>query len=322
MRNALFILICLMSGIVRSQDTFSICAFDPQTGEIGSAGATCIESSAVSAIIISDVIPGLGAVHTQSYWLAANQNYAHDLMLQGLSADDIIDSLVANDVEGDPSIRQYGVVRLDQGGQTAAYTGLNCFDYKNHILGPNYAIQGNILLGQQILDSMEARFINTEGDLACKLMAAMLGAKVIGADTRCEDNGTSSFSAFIRVANVDDDANDLNLDITVNTYSEGTEPIDSLLTLFQMSGGCNISRVDSPEKDNLVISSSDNNVRISTQEEIRLIEVMDLSGRLIYHVENTRETVHQIPKNVLQSGVLLFRIEAGGEVYSKTWLLE
>ena len=30
----------------------------------------------------------------------------------------------------------------------SSYTGQNCFDYKNHIIGDNYAIQGNILLGQ------------------------------------------------------------------------------------------------------------------------------------------------------------------------------
>ncbi|MDA8556722.1 DUF1028 domain-containing protein [bacterium] len=46
--------------------------------------------------------------------------------------------------------RQYGVVDYHNGSsRSAAFTGTSCFDYKNHILGPNYAIQGNILLGQQ-----------------------------------------------------------------------------------------------------------------------------------------------------------------------------
>ena len=43
-------------------DTFSIVAVDLETGEVGSAGASCISGS----IIISDVHPGLGAIHTQS----------------------------------------------------------------------------------------------------------------------------------------------------------------------------------------------------------------------------------------------------------------
>ncbi len=69
--------------------------------------------------------------------------------------------------------------------RSAAYTGQNCVNYKNHITGRNYSIQGNILLGQQILDSMEARFLRAEGELACRLMEALQGAKVVGADTRC-----------------------------------------------------------------------------------------------------------------------------------------
>ena len=57
-------------------------------------------------------------------------------------------------------------------------------DYKNHILGyPNYAIQGNILLGHITYyhHLMEYYFQNTSGCLPEKLMAAMNGAKVVGA---------------------------------------------------------------------------------------------------------------------------------------------
>ena len=83
----------------------------------------------------------------------------------------------------------------------------------NHILGPNYAIQGNILLGQQILDSMEYYFLNTSGCLPERLMAAMNGAKVVGADTRCMVEGTSSLSAFKNGST--DSYNNLFLDINV-----------------------------------------------------------------------------------------------------------
>ena len=58
------------------QDTFSIVAVNPYTGEVGSAGASCIAGS----IIISDVHPGYGAIHTQSYWLSGNQNLASNYM--------------------------------------------------------------------------------------------------------------------------------------------------------------------------------------------------------------------------------------------------
>ena len=62
---------------------------------------------------------------------------------------------------------------------------------------------------------MESRFLNTIGSLASKLMSAMQGANVPGADTRCLDEGISSLSSFIRVAKPEDN-NDLYLDINVN----------------------------------------------------------------------------------------------------------
>ena len=53
-----------------SQDTFSIIALDTVTGEIGGAGASCIDDNAITngVLIINDIIPGRGGIHTQAYW--------------------------------------------------------------------------------------------------------------------------------------------------------------------------------------------------------------------------------------------------------------
>lgn len=209
-----------------SQDTFSITAVDPVTGQVGSAGASCI----ANCLILSDVHPGVGIIHTQAYWNSTNQNYAKSLMDLGLSPQQIIDSLVAHDAQNNPTIRQYGIVDLINGGRTAAYTGVNCNNYKNHIIGPTYTIQGNILLGQKVLDSMQARFLNTPGTLADKLMAALQGAKMIGADTRCTNK--SSISAFLRVAKTNDPVNNLYLHLNVGNTTGSKDPIDSLQVLY------------------------------------------------------------------------------------------
>jgi uncharacterized Ntn-hydrolase superfamily protein len=243
---------------LNAQDTFSICAVELSTGQVGSAGATCITNATISVTIISDVHPGVGAIHTQAAYIANNQNYARTLMNLGtLSPQQIIDSLVAHDIQNNPSVRQYGIVDMYMGtGRHAAYTGVNCMDYKNHIhkdtLGYAYSIQGNILLGQQILDSMESKFLNTSGTLACKLMAALQGAKVTGADTRCTLYNTSSFSALLRVANPSDpQPGPYYLDLTVNTYPPNApaymDPIDSLQTLFDAWGGCAAAYVSSAD---------------------------------------------------------------------------
>lgn len=212
----------------KSQDTFSICAVDPLTGEVGSAGASCVND----CTILSDVHPGYGVVHTQASWLASNQNYARSLMNLHLPPQAIIDSLILHDAQNNPLIRQYGIVDLTGGGRVAAYTGSNCLDYKNHITGSTYSIQGNILLGQQILDSMKSRFLNTAGTLSVKLMAALQGAKVVGADTRCTSWNTSSKSAFIRVAKPGDTTGILYLNLQVLNTPFGRDPIDSLQIMF------------------------------------------------------------------------------------------
>ena len=268
MKNNILITIILSSYLFA---TFSIVAVDRNTREVGSAGGSCIANS----IIISDIHPNVGVIHTQSYWLSSNQTYASNLMNQGYSPDEIIDLLELNDAQNNPTIRQYGIVDLyqefnygllleeecseidgavwdgDSGSglfaecadtlltRSAAFTGSNCSDWKGHISGIDYAIQGNILLNEDILLNMEYAFINTNGSLDQKLMAALEGAKVPGADTRCLDEGISTLSAFIRVANPDDIFNyymDLNVNSVIPYYSQNgiwIDPIDTLHTLYE-----------------------------------------------------------------------------------------
>jgi len=228
----LITLLLISSNQSLAQDTFSIVAVDTVTGEIGSAGASCVGAIyGVGAFILSDVIEGIGAIHTQAAYLPQNQQNAHNRMLEGLTPQQIIDWLVANDAQGNPTIRQYGVVDLTRNGESAGYTGVNCTDYKNHVTGPGYAIQGNILLGPIIIDTMQTTFLNTEGPLADRLMSTLQAAKIIGADTRCASRGTSSESGFVKVVRIGD-GNTPYLQIVVPDTPAGTDPIDVLQGMF------------------------------------------------------------------------------------------
>ena len=228
----------LLTG--NAQDTFSIVAVDQETGEIGSAGASCVDGAASigGVIIISGIIPGRGAINGQATICIPHTNldYAIGQMNTGKSPQEILDLLYANDQcqFGSNETRQYGIVDFDPDGnpRSAGFTGLDAFDWKGHIVGDNYAIQGNILLDDTILAQMEANFNSTSGSLAEKLMAALQGANVPGADSRCLNRGTSSTSAFLRVFKPDDDVNNPFLEINVAEMPFGEEPIDSVQTLF------------------------------------------------------------------------------------------
>lgn len=293
-----------------SQDTFSIVALDSVTGEIGSAGASCIDDNAISggAIIISDIIPGRGAIHTQAYWRPANQQNAHNLMEEGFSPIEIIDWLVENDDQGNPTIRQYGIVDFDEEGspRAAAFTGSNCTSWAGDTAGVYYAIQGNILLGEEIIDSMLSRFLNTEGILAEKLMASLQGANVPGADTRCAGEGVSSLSAFIRVAQTTDTLGELYLDLNVPETPYGVEPIDSLQVLFDewllyLNTGENISYqgifkiYPNPSSGKLVVESS---------VDIRDLEcsLFNSSGKMVRKIQlagrKTNINTGNLPKGI------------------------
>lgn len=328
MRNFTLTAALLMcAAITQAQDTFSICAVDTVTGEVGSAGASCIDQSAIAGgvKIISDVHPGVGVVHTQSYYDADNQAYARSLMNMGLSPQQIIDSLVAHDVAENPERRQYGVVDLANGGRSAAYTGVDCFNYKNHITGATYAIQGNILLGQHILDSIEVRFNRTEGSLACKLMAALQGANVPGADTRCLSLGISSKSAFIRVAKPTDPLNNLYLDLNVPSVVSGRDPIDSLQTLFNNAGGCAFFNTTCEVNASYQVSirphpvSAVSEMVIDTRVKLNdaVLVIYDLMGKEISQITNISSNRINIDRGGIASGVYLFKLSAGSEVIAK-----
>jgi uncharacterized Ntn-hydrolase superfamily protein len=234
-KTTLILALLLLSGALFAQHTFSIVAVDPVTGEIGSAGATCIAAED-GALAISDIVLNTGAIHTQSFYLASNQNNARIRMEAGDSPQEIMDWLEANDIQGDASQRQYLAVDLNGGSpRSAAFTGTNCFAEFIHVTGPNYSIAGNILITEDVVLDMEAAFVNTSGTLAEKLMAALQGAKRPGADSRCLNDGISSASAFIRVADpsdTDSSYGNLSLDLNVWITSTVFEPIDELQLLF------------------------------------------------------------------------------------------
>jgi uncharacterized Ntn-hydrolase superfamily protein len=300
---------------IKSQDTFSICAIDTITGEVGSAGASCVYINQ-GIRILSDVHPGIGVIHSQAYYLSTNQAYARNLMNQGLSPQQIIDSLVENDAQNNPTIRQYGIVDFRDGTpRSAAYTGQNCDNYKNHITGRNYSIQGNILLGQQILDSMEARFLRADGELACRLMEALQGAKVPGADTRCMANGISSIGAFLRVAQPDDPVNNLYLDFNIPSADDGIDPIDSLQVLIDNWGGCintqiiekehgiQVKAFPNPATQQVAFSISSNAGIQSIQ-----IKIHDVSGRLLTELHGQTDSSIEYDVSSLPTGIYIYKI--------------
>ena len=235
-------------------DTFSIVAYDPATGEFGGAGTSCvgIKIDFLNEIIVDNNGNMLGAINAQAAAREQNAINAKNRMLAGDTPQEIITWLQNNDCcNGGAAARQYGIVGFDGSGniRTAGFTGANNGVWGGHITGPNYSIQGNILdveLQVKILEGMEAGFTGAQGSLADKLMAALQGAKRVGADKRCGpdanpgdspyefDQYNSGRSSFIRVRKPTDIGSTNNvgtnnsLNISIGPVGQYTEPIDIL----------------------------------------------------------------------------------------------
>ncbi|RMF29284.1 MAG: DUF1028 domain-containing protein [Bacteroidetes bacterium] len=324
-------------GALGAQDTFSIVAVDTETGEVGSAGASCVPNagSLGGVILISGIIPGRGGINGQALVCIphVNLNNALEQMEAGLSPQEIIEWLQNNDAcgAGGPQDRQYGIADFDSLGnaRTAAFTGTNTLDWAGHITGPNYSIQGNILLGPQILDSMEARFLREEGSLAKKLMAAMQGANVPGADSRCLDDGVSSFSAFLQVFKPTDPPDSPFLRLNVAEVPPGVEPIDSLQALFDAWMMTSSTRELPPQPElRLFPNPSPGTLTLEVynlpgRTAPGLLRVFDFQGREVFRTHlKERKTTLEMP-GALGDGLywLSLEDESGRQLARKKWLL-
>ena len=315
-----------------AQDTFSIIAVDPTTGEIGSAGASCVQGVGSMGIIdiITDIIPGRGGVNSQAYVCIPNTNLqnAIDQMEMGSSPQEIIDWLLLNDACGsqgfDPAYRQYGIADLDMANnpRTAGWSGASTDDYKEDRQGATYSIQGNILLDVSVIDNMEDNFNNTNGTLADKLMAAMQGANFAGADSRCLADGTSSTTAYLLVYKADDDPNDPYIRLNIGQQPAGTEPIDLLQTAYDNFLGVDDNLLNSkiviapnPVKNQLALSLVNGVV-------LQKLSVLDVNGKEVQALlfQDGSKLNHEFNVSDLSVGMYFLKVATSEGTVTKKFI--
>ena len=125
---------------------------------------------------------GIGAIATQAY---ANLAYRSEGLAQlraGRSAQLTLDTLVATDDKRES--RQAGIV--DAAGAAATFTGSECNPWAGGVTGDGYAIQGNILVGPEVVAAMEQAWLGSGPDepLARRLLAGLTAGDDAGGDRR------------------------------------------------------------------------------------------------------------------------------------------
>ena len=205
--------------------TFSIAAIDPSTGEVGVAVTTrnaCVGNG------VPWVRAGVGAVATQARTRTEYGEELLDMLEKGSTAEEALNKALSKDE--DRAYRQVGVIGLKGGG--AQHTGDKTNPWAGQRSGPNFVIQGNLLVGPQVLDAVARSFKQTEGSpryLADRLIEALSAGQAEGGDAR---KGRLQSAAVI-VADPTPDRARRPDKITVNiNVCEHSQPVAELRRIY------------------------------------------------------------------------------------------
>ena len=132
--------------------TFSIAARDEATGMLGVA----VTSKAFSVGMLCPFVrAGVGAVATQSIVNPSLGPVIIDFLAQGLEPEAALAAALATDPR--PDLRQLNVV--DAAGRSVSFTGERCIPWCGGRMAPDYALAGNILTGEAVVEAMERAFV-------------------------------------------------------------------------------------------------------------------------------------------------------------------
>ena len=164
--------------------TFSIVGYDPETGEVGVAVQSRVFSVG-NGVIWGEA--GVGVVATQAVVDVSYGPQSLELLRQGLSPEDVVRQVLANDPNPDPERwtiegRQFSV--MNARGEVATHTGPEASDWAGHRVGRYTSAQGNILAGPDVVDDMVEAFETTEGHLSLRLQSALEAGQAAGGDRR------------------------------------------------------------------------------------------------------------------------------------------
>lgn len=213
--------------------TWSVIALDARTGQVIIASATCVRQAGFPARkpngardlmdVQAVIVPGVGVAACQAGVdnTRKNQMLVYNEIKKGTPPAQIIELL-----KQDPDVqrRQFGIVMMPKGDTVTARNNRAGFNgtgnsvsslyFGGQVGDIFYQVQGNTLLGDQVMHQAALAFTRATGTMADRVMAAMEAADANGGDHRCNcgnnpldfvpcDNKTAHV-AYITIANKDD----------------------------------------------------------------------------------------------------------------------
>ncbi|MBA3270114.1 MAG: DUF1028 domain-containing protein [Acidobacteria bacterium] len=271
MRVALAVVMVLV-GHSTAFATWSVIALDAKTGQVIISSATCVRQAGFPrrepnpARDLMDVqavlIPGVGIAACQAGVdnTRENQMLVYNELKKGTPPAEILEML-----KKDPNVerRQFGIVAMPNGGtiternNRAGFNGSgnsqSSLFFGGQVGDIHYQVQGNTLLGYQVVHAAALAFTRAGGTMADRVMAAMEAADASGGDHRCNcgnnpldfvpcDNRTSHV-AYLAIANKEDQLGVTHNDGQYHAYisvtddntqkSESANPVKTLRMRYE-----------------------------------------------------------------------------------------
>ena len=204
--------------------TFSIVArsADGESWGVAVASKFLAVGSAVPAAVAQ-----VGAIATQADANVAWKGIALAHLDEGATAGVAVQRLLEEDAGRDH--RQVGLVDVD--GEAVSHTGSACLPWAGGVTGDGYAIQGNVLAGEDVVIAMQAAWDTSDDDapLGRRLLAALTAGDDAGGDRR----GRQSAALLV----VRDGAgyggrDDIAVDLRVDDHDD---PVTELARLLDLS---------------------------------------------------------------------------------------
>ncbi|TFF92222.1 DUF1028 domain-containing protein [Candidatus Thorarchaeota archaeon] len=272
--------------------TFSVLARDPENGDLG-----VIVQSKFPAV--GSLVPwaraGIGAIATQAW---ANVSYGPrglDFLKGGMTASEVLDVLLASD-DGREH-RQVAIV--DSEGNVAAHTGDECMDWAGHVVGDNFACQGNILAGPDVIEAMSNAFESQSGDLVDRLFAALKAGQSRGGDRR---GMQSAAILVVREGGGYEGGTDRYVDVRVDDHPRPIEELERIFAIYDMT------LLNREDPSNLLTIEGD----LASQVTRALVELGYLSS-------STSEGFDQDAQNALQKYININNFENKMREDGKIW---
>ncbi len=157
--------------------TYSILAFDPESGQCGVA----VQSHYFSVGgLVTWAEPGIGAVATQAVVEPAYGPRGLERMRAGRTAPEALAELIAADALG--PARQ--VAMVDARGGIAAHTGSECMAFAGQAVGHHHSCQANLMRTGEVWGAMSEAYLGGNGSLAERLLDALDAGEAAGGDLR------------------------------------------------------------------------------------------------------------------------------------------